>query len=81
MTTSTINFLDQFKRSSVVSKAWRTKEPVDEITLGWWSTQQLISFALDYDSVSALPPDDQYAVMIELARRLEKTMDDEETQD
>lgn len=81
MLSKKINFTDLVSRSNQVTKSWKTVEPVDEITLSWWGTQELISFAFDFDAVSALPHDDQYAVMLELARRLEVLIDDEEAQD
>lgn len=76
MTQTNNAFLDQFARVAAVSNAWRTDEPVDEITLQWWSNEDLINFALDYDQVSALKTDDLHAVIYELASRLDTKLND-----
>lgn len=77
MTTQTDNaFLDQFARVTTVSNAWRSDEPIDEITLKWWSHDDLINFALDYDQLSALKVDDLHAVIYELASRLDSELND-----
>lgn len=76
MTTQTKDFLQQFAKVNAVSKAWRTKEPMDEITLGWWDNDSLINFALDFDQISALNTDDLHALIYELASRLDATLND-----
>lgn len=74
MTKTNNAFLDLFAVSSVVTKAWRTNEVIDEVTFQYWGDEDLVNFALDYDKVDALQTDDVDALIFTLAKRLEKKL-------